>query len=101
MERYKLTEEVKNEYTPIIKEFIDNLASDNEDVDDSLNLSDTKLNPYTLGKILENEFEYQEDDISHNGWQMDFCIYYTKEGMPDLCIEGCGITFELILRIEY
>ena len=100
--RYQLDESVRKKYIPIIREHIHKIANCNlEDAsrfEISLDLSDTELNPYILGMILVHDFGYEEKDMDRNGWQMDFWIYYTKEGMPELCIEGCGITFELTLR---
>lgn len=100
--RYQLNDSVRKKYIPIIKKHIDNIANCNlEDKsrnEIALDLSDTELNPYTIGIILESDFGYEEEDTNMNGWEMDFWIYYTKKGMPDLCIQGCGITFELVLR---
>lgn len=100
--RYQLDKSVRKKYLPIIKEHIHRIANCNFEESSrfelSLDLSDTELNPYTLGWMLVNDFGYEEDDMDRNGWQMDFWVYYTKDDMPSLCIEGCGITFELTLR---
>lgn len=100
--RYLLDESVRQKYIPIIREHIHKIANCNLEETSRYNLclelSDTELNPYTLGKILVDDFGYEDEDMDTNGWQMDFWNYYTKEGMPRLCIQGCGITFELNLR---
>jgi hypothetical protein len=95
MSRYILTNDVKGIYAPIVQEFIKKLEA-NEEENPKLNLSDTKLNPYTLIELLE-ELGYSKEDQDENGWQMDFWITMTKQGCKSLCIGGTGITFELNL----
>lgn len=91
--RWTLTKEVRREFTPIIQKFIDDKSLS------SLDLSDTKLNPYTLGEILE-ELGYEKTEIDSNGWEMDFSIHYNKEGHTELVLSGTGITFELKIEIR-
>ena len=100
--RYQLSDEVRQKYIPIIREHI--VAIKNCNLEEksryeiSLDLSDTELNPYTLGTLLEEEFGYEQDNQDDNGWQLDFWIYYKKKSEPTLLIQGTGITFELNLR---
>lgn len=100
--RYQLNDEVRQKYIPIIRDHITAIESCNLEeksrYEIALDLSDTELNPYTLGTLLEEEFGYERDDQSDNGWQMDFWIYYKKQDKPDLLVQGTGITFELNLR---
>lgn len=100
MSKWILTDEVREKYLPIIKEHIDKIRNCNlEEMDRynvALNLSDTELNPYTLGKLLE-EFGYEKVDMDRNGWEMDFWIVYEKSGYPLILVRGTGITFELFL----
>lgn len=100
MNRYKLTDEVRKKYLPIIKEHTEKIRNCNleemDRYDVSLNLSDTGLNPYTLGKLLE-ELGYEKVDVDKNGWEMDFWITYEKSGCPPIQVRGTGITFELFL----
>ncbi|EJW13952.1 hypothetical protein M5X02_30715 [Paenibacillus alvei] len=100
MNRWLLTEEVKQKYTPIIQGFIDKLEAMNPDEQEDLleiNLSDTGLNPYTLQELLES-LGYEKTDFDDNGWQMDFWITMEKNGCKSIVIEGTGIIFELKLR---
>lgn len=97
MNRYELTEKVKEKFTPIVEEFIKK-AEEKEFADDLLELTGTELNPYTAWKLLE-EFGYNKDDIDTNGWEMDFWITMKKDGFTDISIRGTGITFELNLYI--
>lgn len=100
--RYELTQEVREKYKPIVKDLISKVAAckleQNSRYDVSVDLSDCELNPYTLGKILEEDFGYEHVETETNGWQIDFWSYYTHDTKPLLCITGCAMTFELILR---
>ncbi len=64
--------------------------------DMEINFSNTKLNPYTLWKMLER-MEYRKTKLEHNGWEMDFWITFEKAGCQSLKIYGTGITFNLWL----
>lgn len=112
MNRWKLTEDVKVEYRPIVEKFIDKLQSISSEEVESINeevlvfdFSDTKLNPYTLCLLLE-ELGYIKYDQEDNGWELDFKIYLKKigENYPStcekLCVYGCGMTFELMLSVS-
>ena len=97
--RYKLSENVEQKYTPIVQKFIEELeAVDLENAKDLLekDFSDLEINPYTLGTILE-KLGYEEENRNDNGWQLDFWITYTKTNYRSIAISGCGITFELKL----
>ena len=57
MNRWILTDSVKEKYTPIVTEFIDKVESSNQEISTELleiDFSDTELRPYTLWKILES-----------------------------------------------
>jgi len=96
--RYTLTKEVQEMYTPIIQEFINQVESNpNEHV--QIDLSDTKLNPSTLIELLE-KFGYENTNQEDNGWQFDFWITMEKENNVNLSVEGTGITFELRLSTK-
>lgn len=96
--RYNLTKEVQEMYTPIIKEFIQQVEEHpNEHL--TIDLSDTKLNPSTLIELLET-FGYENTNQEDNGWQFDFWITMEKENSVPLSVEGTGITFELRLTTK-
>lgn len=110
MNRWILTDEIKNKYLPIISEFMNKLYNMTpEDVENTkfedftLQLSDTKLRPYTLLKLMEEEFGYTEHDFDDNGWELDYWIILNKPNCSypsyaqKMCIHGCGMTFELNL----
>jgi hypothetical protein len=94
MNAYKLTDEVEKKHKSKIMEYISNLEKNSSG--EELELTQTELNPYTLGTLLEN-LGYKKMDIDTNGWEMDFWITYSKEGFHDLVIAGTGINFELKL----
>jgi len=95
--RWKLEDEVKKKYTPIIQEFINNLeASSSIDELMEIDLSDTELNPHTLEELLK-DLGYEQANRSDNGWQLDFTITMKKDNFKPLSINGIGIIFELNL----
>lgn len=109
MNRWKLTEEVKDKYKPINNYFlnkIDNMTDEEiENSDDnifSMELSDTELRPYTLQELMK-EFGYGDSEFDDNGWELDFLITMNRSRgklTDNICIDGCGMTFELNLKIS-
>lgn len=111
MNRWKLTDEVKETFIPIIQNFLNKMESltiDEIDCMDNnefcLDLSDTKLNPYTLLELM-NDFGYSKGDFDSNGWELDFWIDISKDNFypstcEKLCINGSGMTFELKLSVK-
>lgn len=112
MNRWELSKEVKEEYKPIIKDFLkkmEKLTNDEignmEKENFTLHLSDTKLRPHTLLELMR-EFGYGDEEFDSNGWELDFWIRIKKEGKSypstceNLCIHGCGMTFELNLSVD-
>ena len=113
MNRWDLTDELREKFKPLLTEYLDkveNLTAEqvekmsNKEL--SLDLSDKGINPYQLQKLLE-ELGYEEDSFDRNGWQLDFWINMKrKDGRhfesycENLVIAGCGITFELKLYID-
>lgn len=77
MSRWTLINEVKEKYLPIVKEHINKIKNYNLEETDrydvKLDLSDTELNPYTLGELLK-ELGYEKVNVDKNGWEMDFWI---------------------------
>lgn len=96
--RYELSDEVKQKYTPIVQEFVNQLESVGSEGSKNmkLDLSDTDLNPHTLQTLLES-MGYTEEDRDTNGWQLDYWITMVKSGFKTLYIKGTAITFELLL----
>jgi hypothetical protein len=102
------------EFSPTVSEFIARLEAKkstnhgeqdqsgfgrfrSEDDDElQLDLSNTKVNPYTLWKMLER-MGYQKTKFDSNGWEFDFWITFTKAGYKPLLVWGTGITFNLWL----
>lgn len=99
MSRWDLKDEVRNKYIPMVKSFTEEVEKVDVENSDKLlkkDFSDTELNPYTLGTILES-LDYTRDKQDDNGWELDFEITYIKEGYRRIMITGCGMTFELKL----
>ncbi len=112
MNRWNLSKDVRNEYMPIIEEFLNKMQAlsydefevlSSEEV--TIDFSDTRLAPYTLLELLR-EFGYEDAEFNNNGWELDFWIDISKENMEfpstceKLCIHGCGMTFELYLSLQ-
>ena len=96
MNRYELREEVREKWIEKINEHIEKIERSSEPSQCILDLSDTEINPYTLGTMIE-ELGYDLIDNAINGWEMDFWNTYEKEGKKELQISGSGIIFELKL----
>lgn len=114
MNRWILTDEIKERISPLLREwfdFVESLTYEQlERVELSerleLDLSDMGINPYQLEKLLE-EFGYETDDRDDNGWERDFWIYMSRKdgktfpsGCENIAIMCCGMTFELKVYIQ-
>lgn len=113
MNRWVLTDEIRDRIKPLLKEYFDMVENitfeqlENMDANDrfELDLSDKGINPCQLELLLE-EFEYGTDDRDDNGWERDFWIYMSKKdgkhftsGCENIVIMCCGMTFELKIYI--
>lgn len=117
--RWKLTEEMREKWRPVVGEWLKNLEemteeevgdleenATTEELEDKfkLDLSDTEMNPSRVGELLK-ELGYENDETEDNGWQWDFWWTYRKDGVsfPSGCealkISGTGATFELVLSV--
>lgn len=93
---YWLTDSERDEYTPLLQEFIGKCDNSQEE---TLELSNTKLNPATTKQLLEELGFIESDDMETNGWQMDFWITMNHDEHRAICISGCGFTSKLLLRV--
>lgn len=112
-EGWKLTDEQKEKFIPIIKAYfekVENLAADQISYEKrtelGIDFTGQGINPAQLEELVES-FGYEEADIDRNGWEMDFWITMKRtdgKKFPSKCetlvIKGCGMTFELKLCIE-
>jgi hypothetical protein len=99
---FELTEEVWDEYSPIVEDFIAQIEADQTPPDQwkeekRLDLTNTKVNPYTLWQMLLR-MGYQKTRFSQNGWEFDFWLDFEKPGCKTLLVWGTGITFNLWLQ---
>ena len=106
MNRWKLTEEIKNAIKPLIREWLDKVESVECADEIALDLSGMNINPSQLEELME-EFGYEKDDMERNGWEMDFWIYMNRtddkhldSGCEKIVISGCGMTFSLMLSVQ-
>lgn len=113
MNRWYLTDEIRNNIKPLLTEYFDKVENvtaeqveqmTNEEL--GIDLSDKGINPSQLEDLLE-EFGYEAKDRDHNGWECDFWIYMKRtdgktfdSGCERLVVRGCGMTFELKIYIN-
>lgn len=97
MNKYKLTDELRNKFKPIVENFIEEVEKHPEE-EKEINFTDTGINPSQLEELLE-ELGYEVSFSDDNGWQLDFWIHLEKENYNELIISGTGMTFEL--KLEY
>lgn len=125
--RWALTDEVKNEWLPKVKAFLEGRyhpACQGQCVDcntvcsymetnpfkkdeyrctyDTYDLSVTSLVPYTLMQLVK-ELGYTNYELDENGWEQDFWMRFPQKDGDDfrLVIEAQGMTFSLSLIKEY
>jgi hypothetical protein len=98
MNRYTLTEELKEEYIPIVENMLLTIEANRSDYElVEFDLTDTKLNPFTLCELLES-LGYTKGEQEESGWQFDFRIPLSKKNRKNIQVSGTGIIFELKLE---
>ena len=112
MNRWHLTDEVREKIKPLLTEYLNKVESvtveeieymSNEEL--GLDLSDKGINPSQLEDLLK-EFGYEVTNRDDNGWELDFWIDMRRKDektfdstCEHLVISGCGMTFELKIYI--
>lgn len=104
MTRWKLTDEIRNGIGVKIKDWLDYIETNfhilQEEKDkEELDLTDYEINPYQLWKFLE-ELGFERYDSEKNGWEMDYWIYFEKNGFT-VYISGTAIINELKLVVDF
>lgn len=111
--RWTLTEEVRDRIKPILQEYLDKVENltteqvehmENEEL--GLDLYGMGINPNQLIDLLE-ELGYESVSMDHNGWELDFWVNMKRKDekvfdstCENLVVAGCGMTFELKIYIE-
>lgn len=95
--RWIPTKEQKEEFIPIIQEFMQRMEK-NPEAKECLDFSNQGISPSQLKNILEDDLGFEEVDFDTNGWQWDFWITMRKDGVG-YAISGTGMTFEMIFRL--
>lgn len=111
MNRWVLTDEIRERINPLLKEWFELVENATLEQIDKVNngfeidLSDKGINPYQLESLLE-EFGYETKSSDRNGWELDFWIDMRRKdgkcfdsGCEKIVIGGCGMTFELRIYI--
>lgn len=106
MNRWKLTEEIKDTIKPLVREWLDKVESVECANEIALDLSGMNINPSQLEELMEG-FGYEKTSMERNGWEMDFWIYMNRtdckrfeSGCENIVISGCGMTFSLMLSVR-
>ena len=102
--RWDLTDEIRNGIGVKIKDWIDDIETNfhilQEETDcEELDLTDCGVNPYQLKNFLK-ELGFEEYDWDRNGWEMDYWIYFRRNGFK-IHISGTGIIHELKLVVDF
>lgn len=109
MNRWDLTDAIKNGIGVRIKDWLDYIEANfhilqEEKNYEELDLTDCGINPYQLCEFLkELGFErYNWDDYNwdDNGWEMDYWIYFRRNGFKTY-VRGTGIIHELKLVVYF
>jgi len=96
---WKLSDDLINKFTPIFKDFIykiENLPEVVNEEDLTLNLTGKGITPYQAWSLLEI-LGYEHTDMNQNGWELDFWLFFEKQGCRRITLRGTGMTFELFL----
>lgn len=96
-DRWEPTKEQKEKFIPIINEFIKKVE-ENPDTKECIDFYNQGISPYQLKSILEDVLEFEDIGFDKNGWEMDFWITMSKDGI-DYMIAGTGMTFEMVFRL--
>lgn len=102
--RWDLTDEIRNGIGVKIKDWIDDIETNfhilkEETNCEELDLTDCGINPYQLESFLE-ELGFEKYDWDSNGWEMDYWIYFRRNGFK-IHISGTGIIHELKLGVDF
>lgn len=95
--RWEVTQEQKDKFIPMINEFIEKMK-ENPNKTASIDFYNQGISPTQLKDILIDELGFEYKDMDRNGWEMDFWITLSKDGI-DYMIAGTGMTFEMVLRL--
>lgn len=100
--KWELNDYLRSNEIPSIKRWIDFVEVHFDELVEKqdkteLDLSDFKINPYQLKLALE-EMGFEDYDWDSNGWEMDYWIYFERNGFK-IEIQGTAMIHELKLVI--
>lgn len=95
--RWKPTQEQKDKFIPIIKDFMKKVEG-NPDTKEYIDFYNQGISPAQLKDILINDLGFADAEFGSNDWKMAFWIALLKDG-KEYVISGTGMTFELTLRL--
>lgn len=95
--RWQVTREQKDKFIPMIEEFVIK-AKEFPETKNFIDFYNQGISPTQLKDILVDDLGFEVKDFDRNGWQMDFWITLSKDGI-DYMIAGTGMTFEMIFKL--
>ena len=101
--KWELNDYLRNNEIPSIKKWIDFVEVHFDELREKqdkieLDLSDFKINPYQLQLALEEMGFKKDEDYDINGWEMDYWIYFERNGFK-IEIQGTAMIHELKLVV--
>lgn len=103
IDKWELNDYLRSNEIPSIKRWIDFVEVHFDELREKqdkieLDLSDFKINPYQLELALEEIGFEKDEDYDTNGWEMDYWIYFERNGFK-IEIQGTAIIHELKLVV--
>ena len=103
VDKLELNDYLRNNEIPSIKKWIDFVEVHFDELREKqdkieLDLSDFKINPYQLQLALEEMGFEKDEDYDINGWEMDYWIYFERNGFK-IEIQGTAMIHELKLVV--
>lgn len=99
MNRYGITDEMRNTFLPTIKQFIEKVENREDKLEYiELDFTNKGISPYQIWGLLE-ELGYESRWKGDNGWQLDFWWDFNKEGCTTIKMFGTGIMFEVKIYV--
>ena len=86
-----MAKEKKVEIKKRLDAYLKQAKEDPDNLEEELKIDDLDVIPYKVWEYLEKELGWEEVDMDHNGWEMDFYVEFVKEGEPKLQLMGSGI----------
>ena len=99
MNRYGITDKIRNKFLPIIKDFIKKVENRKDEYEYiEIDFTNKGIHPYQIWGLLK-ELGYESHWRGDNGWQLDFWYDFDKEGCTTIKMFGTGIEFSVKIYV--